>query len=77
MTGQRVMMGDNGGDVLGGDTVQVQVDLWRPLESRAAARERLSRPHRTEVTLGGAAPGRLRCRRHATQAATAGNDQCS
>jgi hypothetical protein len=32
MTGQRVMMGDNGGDALGGDTVQVQVDLWRPLD---------------------------------------------
>jgi hypothetical protein len=51
--------------------MQVQMDLWRPLDRGPRLRERLSGPHRTEVTLGGAAPGRLRCRRHTTQAASA------
>jgi len=40
------------GDILGGHAMQVQVDLWRPLDRGPRLRERLSGPHRTEVTLG-------------------------
>jgi hypothetical protein len=75
--GLRQVPGEDGGDVLGGYAVQVLMDLWRPLDRGPRLRERLSGPHRTEVRLGGAAPGRLLCRRHATQAASPASGTCA
>jgi hypothetical protein len=64
-----VVSGDDGGDVLGRDAVQVQVNLLRAFDRGTRLQERLGGPHRIEVTPGaGRAWAVVRCRRHMTQA---------